>query len=100
MMEHGTTPPTAKTLKELGTLVAQLRYDAMIVFFCAFKEEIIRQRDADELRGRGYACLVASRLILSLYGCLSYMRELRNVAIPHMQNDIKERPLLPDPDAN
>lgn len=93
-MKHSIEVPTAKSLQELGTKVAQLRYDAMIVVFVAFRAEIVRQMNDDESKNRFMIAEKGMQLFKSITICIVHLRKMLMIASPHMQKEIAEYPLL------
>lgn len=89
-MKHSIVVPTANSLQELGAKVAQLRYDAMILVFVAFRAEILRQMNDDESKNR---FMIAEKGIKSITACIVHLRKMLMIASPHMQKEIAEHPL-------
>ena len=92
-MKHSIEVPTAKSLQELGTKVAQLRYDAMIVVFVAFRAEIVRQMNDDESKNRLMIAAKGTHLFQSITACITHIRKMYMIASPHMQKEITDHPL-------
>lgn len=94
IVKHSIEVPTAKSLQELGTKIAQLRYDALILVFVAFRAEILRQMIHDESKNRLMIAERGSSLFKSITACILHMRKMLMIASPHIQKEIAERPLL------
>ena len=93
-MEHPIEPVHVGTLEELGTHIAQMRYDAMLVVFHAFKQELLRQQCADGKKQRYMlshhgvsACRAADDLMRAL-------GKMWDISVPYMEHDLSVRPPL------
>lgn len=93
-MKHSTEVPKAKSLQELGKMLAQLRYDAMIVVFVAFRTEIMRQMNDDEAKNRFMIAEKGMQLFNSITVCIVHLRKMLMIASPHMQEEIAKYPLV------
>ena len=92
-MKHSIEVPKANSLQELGKMLAQLRYDAMIVVFKAFKKEILRQMNDDKSKSRFLIAESGKQLIMSIDVCIDHLRRMLMIASPHIQKERAEHPL-------
>ena len=92
-VKHSIEVPKAETLEELGTKVAQLRYDAILVFLKAFIRETTRQREQDAMKGYMQMALLGSHFTSSLATCLHFLQQMFFISARHMREDIKQQPL-------
>ncbi len=97
-MKHPIEVPTAKNLEELGTKIAKLRYDAVLVVFQAMLKEFVRQKNVDRMRGHNQLKAYGGGLVRVLCYAVGFLHMMLIVSVPHMREDIKRRPLLIDPD--
>ena len=93
-MTHEIDVPTAKTHAELGTKIGQLRYDAMIIVLSAFKREIELQMVDDIGKNRIQIAERGSQLIGNLDTVTKQLRRMLMIASPHIQQELREFPLI------
>lgn len=92
-MKHSIEVPTAKSLQELGTKLAQLRYDALLIVLIHFRLEIMSQMYDDESKNRFVIAKRGKILWNNLTNCITNVRRMLMIASPHMQKEIAEHPL-------
>lgn len=93
-MKHPIEPPHAKSLKELGIQLGQLRYDALIVVFLHVRKEILRQARGDRLKHRPLLARSGEYLADHLSHSIDMLTALLRISLKPMKEDIKKRPLL------
>lgn len=96
-MKHSTDVPSADSLEELGVKVAQLRFDAMILFFRGVRKELSRQQKADEKRRHFWLALFGRSLVSSVDAIDDLLDLMLRQSIPHMKRELKAEPLLLEP---
>ncbi len=97
-MAHSIVVPEAQSLEELGVKVAHLRYDAQLVFFQAYMEELHEQSLGDLRRGREKLWETERSFASFLALAYSDLEEMLKISAPYMKEEINAQPLpVPTP---
>lgn len=95
-MEHPIEPARVGSLEELGTHIAQMRYDAMLVVLRAFKTELARQQCADAQKERHTLSRYSTYACSATEDLLRVIGAMWHISIPHMERDLATRPPVVD----
>lgn len=92
-MVHPIVPPQAETLRELGTEIGKLRYDALIEVLDALSEELDRQKDEDAKQERYQITDLGADAVIQIHRLISIIHKMLRISIRYMRKDIASRPL-------
>lgn len=92
-MVHPIVPPRAETLRELGTELGKLRYDALIEVLDAMSAELDRQKAQDAKQMRRQITDLGADAVIQIHRLISIIHKMLRISIPYMRKDIAKRPL-------
>jgi hypothetical protein len=93
-MNHPIDPPQAATLKELGTEIGKLRYDALMIVLTALSEELHRQSALDATARRPQLSALGGEVSTHIDQALGVLIKMLDLSIPFMADELKNCPLL------
>ncbi len=93
-MNHKITPPRAETLEDLGPLIGELRYDALIIVLVGIADELESKVRVDTRGGRPYLSGYGRDVVMSIHQAVSTLEHMLTISIPHMRDELQEHPLL------